>query len=248
METDAVVGQVLEALQTARRGRPHPGHLHQRQRLRPYIGVDELDGQGPSSQRPAPRLQADIWEGGHRVPFIVRWPGVVKPGRVSDQLICLTDLMATCAAILGAKLPDNAGEDSVSLLPLLKGRGQAPARQRGELLDERRARLRQGPWKLILASGSGGWSKGGDATQPVQLYNLADDIGETHNLAAAQPDRVAGMSLLETIITAGRSTPAPRRRTTSGSGISDGRCTGRCRPRGPSRWTRLAARLIRRRG
>lgn len=73
--------------------------------------------------------------------------------------------------------------------------------------------LRQGPWKLILAPGSGGWTKGGDATQPVQLYNLADDLGETHNLAAAQPDRVAGMrALLEKVITAGRSTPgAPQK-------------------------------------
>jgi N-acetylglucosamine-6-sulfatase len=70
--------------------------------------------------------KADAWEGGHRVPFIVRWPGVVKAGSVCDQLVQQADLMATFAAVFGATLSDNAGEDSFSLLPLLKNAGAAP--------------------------------------------------------------------------------------------------------------------------
>src|SRR6185436_18770234 len=73
--------------------------------------------------------KADIYEGGHRIPFLVRWPGHVKPGVTSDQTICLTDFMATCAEILGVKLPDNAGEDSVSLQPAMLGTATKPLRE-----------------------------------------------------------------------------------------------------------------------
>ena len=149
-----------------------------------------------------------MYEGGHREPFIVRWPGVVKPGSVCGQLVHQADILATLADILGKKLPDNAGEDSFSFLPLLKG-GDQPIRQHAVSCAANGVPgLRQGAWKLILAADA-------QAKTDVQLYNLADDIGETKNLAAEQPARVAEMkALLERLITDGRSTPAHRRRTT----------------------------------
>jgi arylsulfatase A-like enzyme len=142
------------------------------------------------------------------VPFIVRWPGVVKPGSECGQLVHQADLLRTLAEIWGAALPDNAGEDSVSLMKLLKG-GDQPVRTTAVSASiGGTPAVRSGSWKYIPASGSGGWSKGGDPSQPVQLYNFADDLGETNNLAAALPEKVAEMeALLEKLITDGRSTP-----------------------------------------
>ena len=142
------------------------------------------------------------------MPFIARWPGTVKPGSVCHQLVHQADLLRTFADVLGTKLPDNAGEDSFSLLPLLRGedkpiRANAVSASSGGV-----PALRLGNWNYIPAPGSGGWGTGGDQSQPVQLYNLADDLGETNNLAAAEPEKVAEIkTLLETLITAGRSTP-----------------------------------------
>jgi arylsulfatase A-like enzyme len=131
----------------------------------------------------------------------------VKPGSVCGQLVQQSDLLATFAEMLGAKLPDNAGEDSVSLLPLLQGRDQ-PVRDQGVGTSiGGTPALRSGSWKYIPAPGSGGWGKGGDQSQPVQLYDLANDIAETKNLAVAMPEKVTEMkALLEKLITDGRST------------------------------------------
>lgn len=152
--------------------------------------------------------KSDAWEGGHRVPFIVRWPGSVKPGSVCSQLVHQADLLRTFADILGTKLPDNAGEDSFSLLPLLRG-ADKPIRENAVSASSGGVpAVRLGNWKYIPAPGSGGWGTGGDKAQPVQLYDLADDLGETNNLAAAKPEKLAEMrALLKKLITVGRSTP-----------------------------------------
>jgi hypothetical protein len=106
------------------------------------------------------------------------WPGVVKPGSVCRELVQHADLLATCANIVGARLPHNAGEDSVNLLPLLAG-GDAPVRETAVNQSANGlAAIRKGPWKVIFGPGSGGWSKGRD-DQPAQLYNLDEDLGET---------------------------------------------------------------------
>src|SRR5262249_61182707 len=92
-------------------------------------------------------------------PSRVRWPEVMEPGRRSDQLICLTDLMATCAGILGERLPDDAGEDSVSILPVLEGRDRAPLREAVAHHSMNGSfAIRQGDWTLALCGDSGGWS------------------------------------------------------------------------------------------
>ena len=159
--------------------------------------------------------KADIWEGGHRVPFIARWPGKIQPGTTSDQLICLTDLLATAAAIVGKTLPDDAGEDSFNILPALLGRaGETPIRDAvvHHSLQGVFA-IRQGPWKLILGRGSGGFSRPRRIEpkpgEPVgQLYNLAEDIGETDNLYLKRPETVRRLStLLDAWRSQGRSRP-----------------------------------------
>ena len=141
--------------------------------------------------------KADIYDGGHREPFIARWPGKIKPGSTSDELICLIDLMATCAAIVGAKLPDNAAEDSYNILPvLLDKKNHFPIRE--ALVNhsgEGMFSIRQGRWKLILGRGSGGFSIPTHIEpkphQPQgQLYDLQADPAETNNLWAQNPQVV----------------------------------------------------------
>ena len=211
METDAIVGQVLKALDESGAADNTLVIFTSDNGCAPYIGVDALEKQGHYPSGPLRGYKADVWEGGHRVPFIVRWPGKVQAGSVCEQLVQQADLMATFADVFGVSLPDNVGEDSFSLLPLLRGEDR-PVRQTAVNASIRGVPgLRSGSWKYIPAPGSGGWGKGGDQSQSVQLYNLANDLGEQHNLADQHPQRVAEMhDLLEKLITDGRSTPGAR--------------------------------------
>jgi len=135
----------------------------------------------------------------------------VKPGQLCTQLLHQADLIRTLAGILGSTLPDNAGEDSFSFLPLLRGSNKPIRKNAVSASSGGVPAVRLGDWKYIPAPGSGGWSPGGDPSMPVQLYNLADDPGETNNLATPKPEKVAEMkALLEKIITDGRSTPGKR--------------------------------------
>jgi arylsulfatase A-like enzyme len=212
METDAMIGKVLAALDESGLADHTLVIFTSDNGCAPYIGKAELEARGHFPSGPLRGAKADAWEGGHRVPFIVRWPGVVKPGTVSGQLVHQADLMRTFAAAMDAELPDNAGEDSFSLLPILKG-DDKPVRTHAVSTSIKGVQaVRHGHWKYIAAPGSGGWGKGGDQSQPVQLYNLAEDLGETNNLAAAMPEKVAEMkTLLETLINDGSSRRAERR-------------------------------------
>ena len=179
---------------------------------------------GHDGARPWRGVKRDNWEGGHRVPFIARWKGNIAPGSTSAQTISLTDIMATCAAITGTTLPDNAAEDSFNLLPVLLGKdGGKPVRDYTlhQTISLALA-IRQGPWKYLDHRGSGGngYDKGElqrfalpDAapTAPGQLYHLATDPGETNNLYFKEPEMMAKLkSLLESSKASGRS--APRRK------------------------------------
>ncbi len=215
MQTDAVVGQVLEALDRHRLAGDTLVIFTSDNGCSPQADFPVLKARGHNPSYVFRGHKADIYEGGHRIPFVVRWPGKVKPGTRSDQLICLTDLMATCADILGAKLPDNAGEDSVSLLPVLLGKAKGPVHEavvhhsvNGSFA------IRQGRWKLILCPGSGGWSyprPGRDDTSKlplVQLYDLSSDPSEQHNVEHEHPQVVERLTrLLEKYVANGRSTP-----------------------------------------
>ena len=151
---------------------------------------------GHDGANPWRGMKRDQWEGGHRVPFIVHWPGHISEGSVSSQTVCLTDIMATCAEIVGAELPEDAAEDSYSILPVLLGEqpGDIPLRQY-TLHQTNRLELaiRNGPWKYLDHQGSGGNNYTRESLVPYalpemapdapgQLYNLRDDPGETNNL------------------------------------------------------------------
>ncbi|MBX6314821.1 MAG: arylsulfatase, partial [Isosphaeraceae bacterium] len=210
VQVDATVGQVLAALDRA--GLTDNTLVLFTSDNGAHWLPSDIAQWGHRANGPLRGQKADAWEGGHRVPFLARWPGKIRPGSTSEQTICLTDVFATVAAIVGASLPDEAGEDSINLLPALLGEAKAPLR---EAVVHHSAdglfAIRQGPWKLILGLGSGGFSQpkrlepepGGPAGQ---LYNLADDPGETKNLYQEHPEIVRRLtSLLEKYQQQGRS-------------------------------------------
>ena len=212
MQSDDTVVQVLKALDKAGLVENTLVIFAADNGCAPPAKIDDLRKKGHDPMAGLRGHKADAWEGGHRVPFVVRWPGVVKEGTVSDEPICLNSLMATCAEILGVTLADDEGVDSFSILPVLKG----------EKIEEPthpviihhsisgKFALRKGDWKYMHCKGSGGWSKGSDG-KPVQLYNMRDDRGEQHNLIEKEPKRLQDMEkLLMKVIADGRSTPGPK--------------------------------------
>ncbi|HRI87210.1 MAG TPA: sulfatase-like hydrolase/transferase, partial [Candidatus Hydrogenedentes bacterium] len=144
-------------------------------------------------------IKADIWEGGHRVPFIASWPERIPAGTVSAEPICHVDLMATCAEIVNYALPVDAAVDSYNLLHEFEGRSSdAPVREAivHHSIDGTFA-IRQGKWKLILGRGSGGWSGHGEESDPpMQLYDMHADVRESKNLYAEFPEIVAKLEEL----------------------------------------------------
>jgi arylsulfatase A-like enzyme len=147
--------------------------------------------------------KADIWDGGHRVPFIARWPGHIPAGATSEAVICLSDLLATCAALVGEDLPAHAGEDSASLLPHLLGQAPAGPGERAVVHHSvlGMLALRAAQWKLIFGRGSGGGSEPrsidpapGEALG--QLYDMVADVSETDNVWLDQPELVQRLTAL----------------------------------------------------
>lgn len=156
----------------------------------------------------------DIWDGGHRIPFLARWPARIKPGTRTDELICLTDLMATCAGIVGAKLPYNAGEDSYNILPALIGEKRNKPIREAVIHHSSWGSfgVRQGEWKLLLVRGVGDGPPSKDMSlPPAQLYNIVEDFAETNNLYEKHPEIVKRLTaLLDKYLAEGRSTPGPK--------------------------------------
>ena len=150
---------------------------------------------GHSATTPLRGMKADAWEAGHRMPFIVRWPGRVKAGAVSDALVCQTDFLATFSALTKRKLADDEGEDSENFLPVLLGQRDMARQQLVTGTKPTHMSVRNGYWKYVPSLGSGGFSDP-RRVKPVpkgpqgQLYNLADDIGETKNLWLEEPGLV----------------------------------------------------------
>jgi len=152
-------------------------------------------------------MKGDAFEGGHRVPFIVRYPGKVKAGSVSNATITHANLMATCAELVGNKSDEYKTEDSYSIVPIILGRATEIVDQPAIINISSRGTfdIRKGPWKLITKLGSGGFTvpseikpQPGDPTG--QLYNLENDIHEDNNLYNQNPEKVKELSeLLEKI-------------------------------------------------
>lgn len=159
-------------------------------------------GDNGAARRPYPPLReakSSIYEGGHREPFVARWPGKIKPGTLSHSIICLNDFFATCADILKADLPANAAEDSVSFLPDLLNKQDAPVRQAIINQASEGLAIRQGFWKYIVFR---------NGTR--ELYNLNEDISETKDVSKANPAVVNRLEqLMQSYFDRGRSTPGP---------------------------------------
>ncbi len=244
METDWAIGQVLDALDNSGAASNTLVIVTSDNGVAPYVGVGpeqlrqleakgfskkdaekgnqqrykELEAMGQYSSYVYRGHKSDIWDGGHRVPTFARWPGKVQPGSTSDQLVSLVDFMATCADILQVKLPPSAGEDSVSLLPVLLGKATQPVHEAVVFHSINGSfAIQQGKWKLEMCSSSGGWgwpkpgSPEAKALPPVQLYDIIKDIGERTNEYANHPEIVEQLTkLLEKYVADGRSTPGPQ--------------------------------------
>ncbi len=215
MQVDDTVGQVMAALDEAGVAANTLFVFTADNGCSPAANIPQMHRNGHRPNHHFRGHKADIFDGGHRVPFIARWPEKVKPGSKSDQLVCLTDLMATSAQITGFAIPANAGEDSVSILPALLGTDTGPLREAVVHHSIRGAfSIRSGEWKLELCPGSGGWSHpkpGSRAAKnlpPIQLYNMNQDVAEQNNLHEQYPEVVAQLSeLLRGYVDRGRSTP-----------------------------------------
>lgn len=217
METDWVVGEVLAELDKQRISKNTLVIFTTDNGCSPAAKISDLIQKGHLPNGSLRGHKADIFEGGHRVPFIVRWPAKVKGGLHCEQTISSVDLMATAAELSGAEIPSNAGEDSYSIVPLLEDPSLAEALRPYTIHHSIAGAfaIRQGDWKLSLCPGSGGWSapKPKDAlkddTLPaVQLYNLKEDLAEATNLYLQHPEKAEGLAkLLAKAIRDGRSTP-----------------------------------------
>lgn len=191
MQTDAAIGRVLHTLDS----------LRLRENTLVIITSDNGSDWKDADKQQFPKHRAngpyrgeksDIWEGGHRIPFLVRWPaGITRTGVIS-QTICLTDLMATLASLTRRTLKAGNGPDSFDFSSLFSSKNRKKAVRQTTIhhsIDGLFA-LREGRWKYIDGSGSGGWSKDSSATRdwPEQLYDLDADPGETTNLARQLPN------------------------------------------------------------
>jgi arylsulfatase A len=231
METDWSVGQILQVLDEQGLTENTMVLFATDNGCSPEADLPELAAAGHHPSGPFRGHKADLFEGGHRVPFVVRWPGRVMPGTIYPHTVCLTDLLATCADLLGVQLPDHAAEDSVSLIPALLGQTTEPLRDHTVHHSINGSfSIRRGDWKLLLCPDSGGWSapRPGSAEAatlpPVQLYDLAADPGEQTNLEAQHPERVRDLiSQLERVVENGRSTPGTPQRNNGAVDIWRGR-------------------------
>lgn len=216
VEVDAMVGKVLTAIGEAGISRNTLVVFTSDNGCSRAARFDDLEALGhyPSAQFRG--MKADIYEGGHRVPFIMRWPAKIKAGTQSDKILCLTDFLATCADLFNKQLPDNAGEDSQSMLPEMLGQAKH-AKERSAVVHHSihgGFAIRDENWKLELCPGSCGWSSPRPGSKEeaglpdIQLYNLSKDIAEQNNLQDEYPEVVERMtSLLQSFVDEGRSTP-----------------------------------------
>ena len=217
LQVDDIIGQITAALERHGAARNTILVFASDNGCSPMADFGELAEVGHRPSHVFRGHKADIYEGGHRIPLIVRWPDRIAGGSVGEQTVCLGDLLATMADILGDELPANAGEDSVSNLPVWVGQGvDKPVREATVHTSiDGSLSIRKGRWKLEMCAGSGGWSdpKPGEACEglpPIQLYDLGADIGERENVQDQHPEVAAELrQLLAEYVRRGRSTPGP---------------------------------------
>lgn len=212
MHTDAIVAQITEAVDAAGLAENTVIIVTSDNGCSKVADIKGLKQKGHYPNGIYRGSKSDIWEGGHRVPFIVRWPAGVQAGSSSEEVICLTDLMATCADLSGATVPDDAAEDSVSFAPALKGEPIVSERK-GVVHHSVSGQFayRSGKWKILLTKASGGWTKEPMAVNaPAQLYDMEADPSEQNNLYLTNPEVFERLvAQLESDVKRGRSTAGP---------------------------------------
>ncbi len=216
MMVDDVVGQIMEALGQNGITENTLIIFTSDNGCSPMADFDELATFGHYPSGIYRGHKADIYEGGHRVPFVARWPDVISPGSISEEVICTTDLMATCAEIVNYTLQENEGEDSYSFMPILRDEEFDNNLREATVHHSINGSfaIRQDHWKLIMDAGSGGWSYPTakqvaeiDTLPGIQLYNLNTDPSETTNLHAENFEKAEMLkALLTQYIMEGRST------------------------------------------
>ncbi len=219
VETDWAVGQVLKAIRQSGQKKNTLVIFTADNGTSPAANFKKLESEGVHLREHWRGWKADAYEGGHRVPFIVRWPGHVPKGTTSDLVISQVDVMATLADVAGRTLPDDAGEDSRSLLPVLRDPSVKENLQKTIVATSYQGyyAVRKGSWKVLFCRGSGGWSPPNEkkakkkGLPPVQLYNLEKDPDESTNLQSKHPERVEQLkSTLKEYVERGRSTPGSK--------------------------------------
>ncbi|MFT5731972.1 MAG: arylsulfatase A-like enzyme [Planctomycetota bacterium] len=213
-QTDGVIGDVLAALEASGLQDNTLVVFSADNGTSRIAGLKKLAEKGHFPSGPYRGSKADLWDGGHRVPLFVRWPGRVEAGSTATQLTSLSDVLATAADLLDVPLPAKAGEDSISFLPVLLD--QAAVAPRTTVVHHSihgHFAIRRGPWKLLLAPGSGGWSAPQDAAARKaglpdrQLYHMGNDPAERENLLAEHPERASELlKVLQSLVKRGRST------------------------------------------
>lgn len=217
METDHVMGEIRKALKATDQDKNTLVIFTSDNGCSKAAGIPALADKGHKVSANLRGSKADLWDGGHRIPFIVKWPGTVKAGSQSDQLICLTDFFSTVSEIIGVRVPSGSSEDSVSFLPALSGE-KIKSTRKGVIHHSISGHFayRMGKWKLLLAKASGGWTSPKEnqvkAGAPrAQLYDMEQDIGEQKNLFEKQNKIASDMlSHLERDVRRGRSTDGPK--------------------------------------
>ncbi|PXA03540.1 arylsulfatase [Coraliomargarita sinensis] len=217
MQTDAGVGKILDALDA----RGITGNtivvFTSDNGCSPRADFKTLEAHGHQANGIFRGAKADIWEGGHRVPHIVRWPAKVEPGTRSDRLTLLGDIVATMADIVGADFAPDEAEDSVSFYATLTGQEEDPSTKHQAIINHSvngTFAVRTKEWKLCFSAGSGGWAEPKDkqalamGLPKYQLYNMVNDPEESNNLYEKHPEIIEQLTEIGTqIVVNGRSTP-----------------------------------------
>ncbi len=216
METDWSAGEVIRAIDDAGIAdntivifTADNGHSH-------YTGWDELVVAGHHPSGPYRGHKGDVWEGGHRVPLIVRWPGRAEAGASSARMVCLTDLFATAADVLGEELDVDMAEDSYSFADVLDSSIRSSTGPRTRMINHSNFgefAVRDGDWKLVYRMSEKNLQKSRGKPTVAELYDLGADIGESRDLASEMQGKVAEMTgLLEQMIERGATRPGARGR------------------------------------
>lgn len=214
MDVDDTVGQIIAAVEAMGETENTLIVFTADNGVSPQAKLEPMEAKGHYSSYVYRGTKGTLYEGGHRVPFIVKWPKSVKQNTQSDYLMCTTDLLATAADIFEDKLKDNEGEDSVSFLPVLKGESRNDA-SRGAIVhhsDVGFYSIRKDQWKLIFHKDAGSRRidpKDKPVINPgeIQLFNMKTDFEESTNVATHNPEIVLELSkLMGEIVSNGRST------------------------------------------